>query len=354
MNQAPQTQRRAFLLFLLGLLTLFVFILRPFLVPLLLGGVLVLLFYPLYNWFLKFFRGHRYPASFCATFVVTVFLFLPGGLIVSLVVNQLLGMVDQVTQFVEKGQMVELLKNWNLHLQDYITQIEETFHIHVNLKAMAANTVKQFALYVYQYSPGVLAQTVTFFFQGFLMVIVVFFLFVEGKGLYNEIVVLSPMKMSHENALALEMKNMIYAVVYGSFVTAMVQGFLAGIAFYFLGIKGYLVWGSLTFLFSFIPILGAASVWVPATAILFLLGEVKSAVFLIFYGALVISGIDNVLKPLLMRGKSRLHPLLLFLSIMGGLLFAGPIGILLGPITLAVFLAALRIYKKEYLLAGKG
>jgi predicted PurR-regulated permease PerM len=250
--------------------------------------------------------------------------------------------------------MVDLLKNWNVHMQDYITRIEQTFRIQINLKSMAANTVKQFALYVYQYSPGVLAQTVTFFFQGFLMVIVVFFLFVEGKGLYNEIVVLSPMKTSHENALAREMKNMIYAVVYGSFVTALVQGFLAGIAFYFLGIQGYLVWGSLTFLFSFIPILGAGSVWVPAAVILFLLGEVKSAVFLTFYGALVISGIDNVLKPLLMRGKNKLHPLLLFLSIMGGLLFAGPIGILLGPVTLAVFLAALKIYKQDYFVPEKG
>jgi len=351
MNRTTDIQRRSFLFFLLGLLAFFFFLLKPFLVPLLLAVVLVVLFYPLYSWFLKRFRGHRYPASFMATFLVTVFLFLPGVFLLSLVVNQLLGVVDQVVTFVEKGQFMELLKNWNVHLQDYIGEIESSFRVQVNLKAMAVGAIKQFAVYAYKYSPGVLAQTLTFFFQGFLMLIVVFFLFVEGKGIYREFILLSPLKDSHESALALEMRGMIYAVVYGSFVTALVQGILATVAFYFLGIQGYLVWGALTFLFSFIPILGAASVWVPAAIILFLTGEVKSGIFLTLYGALLISGIDNVLKPLLMRGKNKLHPLLLFLSIMGGLLFVGPIGILLGPVTLAVFLASLKIYKQEFLQA---
>jgi predicted PurR-regulated permease PerM len=348
-NSNSQTERRAFVLFLLGLLALFIFILKPFLMSLVLGAVLVILFYPLYKGCLKISRGHCYLASFLATFVVTVFLFLPGGLVASLVANQLLGMVGQIVQFVEKQQWMSLLEKWNFNLQHTLTLIEQTFRIQVNLRGMATNAVKQFAYYVYQYSPGVLAQTVTFFIQGFVMLIVVFFLFVEGKGLYRELILFSPLKHAHENVLALEMKNMIYAVVYGSFVTAFVQALLAGFAFFLLDIQGYLVWGALTFLFSFIPILGAASVWIPATVILFLLGETKSGIFLAIYGALIISGIDNVLKPLLMRGKSKLHPILLFLAIVGGLRFMGPIGILLGPIILAVFLAALKIYKLDYL-----
>ncbi|MFO1519356.1 MAG: AI-2E family transporter [bacterium] len=349
MNSLPQVQRRSFIYFLLLLFALTLFILRPFFLTFIVGTVFVVLFYPLYRFFLRLTRGHRYLASGLSTVMVILFLILPGVLIASLVANQLYGVADQVIQFVDKGQLMELFQKWNLNFQKYINLIENTFHVQVNLKGVAANGVKQFAYYLYQYSPGVLAQTVTFFVHGFIMLVVVFFLFVEGKGLYEEIILLSPLKDAHENALALEMKNMIYSVVYGSFATALAQGILAGIAFYFLDVQGYIVWAALTFLFSFIPIIGAAAVWVPAAVILFLLGEFKGGLFLSLYGILVISMADNILKPLLMRGKNSVHPLLLFLSIMGGVGLAGPIGILLGPITVAVFLAALKIYKQDYL-----
>ncbi len=342
-------QKRAFIVLLLSIFTLLLFILKPFLMPIIVGGVLVLLFYPLYSWVLKLCRGRAYAASFITTFAVTIFIFVPAALIASLVTNQILGLVDQSVQFVDKAHLLNNVQELNGTVQNYLTQIEQTFHVDINLRAVASNAVKQFAYYVYKYSPGVLAQTLGFFLQSFIMLIVIFFLFVEGKYLYQEFILLSPIEDKHEITLAREMKDMIYAVVYGSFITAFVQAVLAGLAFYFLNVQGFLVWGALTFLFSFIPILGAGSVWVPAAIILFLTGNTKQAIFLAFYGALIISGVDNVLKPLLMRGKNKIHPLLLFLSIIGGLALVGPIGILLGPITVAVFLAALKIYKKDYL-----
>lgn len=345
----PTFQKRAFIFLLLAIFTLLLFILKPFYMPLIMAFILVLLFYPLYNWFFKVCRGKAYLASFLATFSITVFIFLPAALIASLVTNQILGLVDKAVQFVDKAHLLDNVQQWNVSIQHYLTQIEQTFHIDINLRAVAANAVKQFAYYVYQYSPGVLGQTLGFFIYAFIMIIVVFFLFVEASGLYKEFIQLSPIEDKHERTLAEEMKAMIYAVIYGSFITALVQGILAGGAFYFLNIQGYLVWGALTFLFSFIPILGAGSVWVPAAIILFLTGNTKSAIILTIYGALVISAVDNFLKPLLMRGKNKIHPLLLFLSIIGGLALVGPIGILLGPITIAVFLAALKIYKQDYL-----
>ncbi len=349
----PALQKRAFVFLLLGIFILLLFILKPFFMPLIMAFILVLLFYPLYIWCLKICRGKAYIASFLTTFSIIAFIFVPAALIASLITNQILGLVDQAVLFVDKAHLLDNVQQWNVNLQHYLTQIEQTFHIDINLRAVATNAVKQFAYYVYQYSPGVVGQTLGFFIQSFIMLIVVFFLFVEAKGLYQEFIRLSPIEDKHERTLAQEMKDMIYAVIYGSFITALVQAILAGGAFYFLNIKGYLVWGSLTFLFSFIPILGAASVWVPAAIILFLTGNTKTAIILTLYGAFVISTVDNFLKPLLMRGKNKIHPLLLFLSIIGGLALVGPIGILLGPITVAVFLAALKIYKQDYLPTEK-
>ncbi len=345
-----QNQRRAFTVFLVSLILLFAFILKPFWISFVLGMVLVILFYPLYQFFLKLFRNYRYPASFFATFAVVALLLVPGAVITSLVVNQLFnGVIDQAVNFIDTGRLTALLQKWNVNLDHYIALLDQTFHVQLNLKGMAGNTIKQSALTVYQYSPAVLIQTVTFLFQSFLTLVVVFFLFVEGRNLYEEFVLISPLKDAHEHALGLEIRSMIYSVVYGSFVTALVQAFLAGVAFYFLDVQGYLVWAFLTFFFSFVPMIGATAVWLP-TAIIFLLsGETRSGVFLMIYGALISSGIDNILKPLLIGSKNSLHPVLLFLSIMGGIRWIGPIGILLGPIIAAVLLAALKIYKQDYL-----
>jgi predicted PurR-regulated permease PerM len=311
------------------------------------GSVFVIVFYPLYEYCLRLVRGRAYLASLLATLAVTFFLFIPGTLIASLVASQLYGVADQVVQWVNSGQFFDLMMKWNLNLQHYISLAEQTFRIEVNIRPWppAAKMWPNTCINI----PGCLGPDGELLVQAFIMLVLVFFLFVEGKGLYEEVILVSPMKDAHENALAQEMRNMIYSVVHGSFVTALVQGLLAGLIFFFLGIKGFFVWGALTFLFSFIPIIGAAGVWVPAAIILFLLGEFKSGLILTLYGVLIISMVDNLLKPILMRGKNRVHPLLLFLSIMGGISLAGPIGILLGPITVAVFLAALKIYKQDYL-----
>ena len=224
---SKQNQKRVFIGFLLGLFTLLLFILKPFFMPIILGSILVLLFYPLYNWFLKLSRGHAYLASFLSTFSITVFIFLPAALIASLVTNQIFSLVDQAVQFVDKARLLDNVQQWNNHIQYYVDKMEQTFHIQFDLRSVIANGIKQFAYYVYQYSPAVLGRTLSFFVEGFIMLIVVFFLFVEASGLYQELIRLSPIEDKHERTLAHEMKSMVYAVVYGSFITALVQGFMA-------------------------------------------------------------------------------------------------------------------------------
>jgi len=344
----PKNEKRAFIYLLLLLFVALLFLFKPFLMPIILATVLAVLFYPLYSTLLKVTRNRPYIASFLSTFSMTAFLFVPATLMASLVTHQLIGMVSSINNFIEQDALNKQVDQWSGYFQNLLGQVEQTFQIQVNLRGMATNAVKNLAVYVYQYSPSVVTQTFSFFLQAFIMLVVVFFLFVEGKKLYREFILISPLKDEHENELAAEMKGMIYAVVYGSFFTALVQCFLATLAFYFLGVPGFLVWGALTFLLAFVPIVGAAGVWIPATLILFISGHTTQAIILALYGTLIISGIDNVLKPLLIRGRSNLHPVILFLAIMGGLQWVGPLGILLGPVLVAVFLAALKIYKKDY------
>ncbi len=125
MNSTVQLQRKSFILFFIGLMIAIVYILKPFLIPIIVGTVLVVLFYPVYQKALHFTRGRRYWASFFATLAITFLLFVPGVIIASLMVNQLSGVVDQVVKFVESGELVALFQKWNFNLQHYLDLIDE-------------------------------------------------------------------------------------------------------------------------------------------------------------------------------------------------------------------------------------
>jgi len=108
------------------------------------------------------------------------------------------------------------------------------------------------------------------------------------------------------------------------------------------------MWGLIAVLAAFIPIIGAASCYIGAFAVLAAMGRMQAAVIFLLYGILIVSSIDNFIKPLVMRGRTRVHPVLLFVALLGGVRAFGPIGVVFGPVLLAVFLSSLRIYQREF------
>src|SRR6185369_16870293 len=139
----------------------------------------------------------------------------------------------------------------------------------------------------------------------------------------------------------------IRASVIGGGAVALSQGILAGFGFWALGIPSPLLWGVATLFFSFIPLVSAAGIWVPAAIILLLRGSWMYAAILAIYGTLVISLVDNVLRPILIGDATKLHTLLIFFSILGGLQVFGFLGLVMGPVVLAVGLALVEIFRRE-------
>jgi predicted PurR-regulated permease PerM len=135
-------------------------------------------------------------------------------------------------------------------------------------------------------------------------------------------------------------------------VVPLAQGFLAAVGFWLFGVPSPVLWGVAVVFAAMVPILGSPLGWVPACVYLFLTGTRWQAFGMLAWGLLVISGIDNVLKPLLLRGTARLHPMPAFLSILGGVLAFGPAGVLVGPVILSLALSAVRIYRLDVLRAG--
>jgi len=185
--------------------------------------------------------------------------------------------------------------------------------------------------------------------QLFIFTISTFYFLVDGPQMVSSAMRLSPMEDKHEEEIISEFAKLSRAVVVATLLSAIVQGLLAGIGY-------FAVWGfdslfmliMLTSILAMIPFVGAAAVWVPACIYLaFIENRIPAAIGLAVYGALIVSMADNVIKPMVLKGQSNLHPLFALLSVLGGVQALGPIGVLVGPMVVAFLQSLLKILHKE-------
>jgi predicted PurR-regulated permease PerM len=181
-----------------------------------------------------------------------------------------------------------------------------------------------------------------------IMVISIYFFFVDGPAMVHTLMRLSPLDDNYELRLLGEFEKTSRAVVLASALSALVQGILAAIAFFFCGFESYVLLFLVTTIMALIPFLGAASVWAPCAIYLAAVDQrYGAAIFLAIYGAAVVSSIDNVIKAYVLHGHSELHPLVALLSVLGGVPVFGPIGILIGPMVVVFLQTLLEILNHE-------
>ena len=156
---------------------------------------------------------------------------------------------------------------------------------------------------------------------------------------------ISPLSAAEMDQLESRVIDTVEATLYGTVVVAVVQGTLGGLMFWWLGLPMPLLWGLVMGLLAIVPVLGAFVVWVPAALFLALDGELGKAVILTIWGAVIVGGIDNLLYPILVKGRLRLHTVPTFIAIVGGLLLFGASGLLLGPLVLTVTMFFLEIWR---------
>jgi predicted PurR-regulated permease PerM len=158
---------------------------------------------------------------------------------------------------------------------------------------------------------------------------------------------LAPLSEVEMDRLLDRVGDTIYATIYGTLVVSAVQGLLAGLMFWWLGLPAPLLWGVVMALLAVVPVLGAFVVWVPAALFLALEGSWGSALILTLWGTLVVGGIDNLLHPILVGNRLKLHTILVFMSVVGGLILFGPAGLILGPVALTVTMVLLETWHRR-------
>jgi predicted PurR-regulated permease PerM len=182
-----------------------------------------------------------------------------------------------------------------------------------------------------------------------LFLFMLFFLLRDGGRLQAELRQVSPFSEAQETQIFDHLGKTVKGVLQAMVVVPLAQGFMAALGFWLFGVPSPVPWGVAVVFAAMVPILGSPLGWVPACIYLFLYGATWQWVGMVLFGIVVISGIDNVIKPLLLKGAADIHPMLGFLSILGGILAFGFFGFLVGPVILSLVLSALRIYRLDVL-----
>lgn len=182
-----------------------------------------------------------------------------------------------------------------------------------------------------------------------IMVVTLFFLLAEGPRMLAALIKILPLEEHNVRELTAEFDRVCRAIVSATLLSAIAQGLLAGIGFYFCGLeRSVALLMLLTMVLALVPFTGAAAVWIPVSLYLyFYQGSLTHAIGLAIYGTVVISAADNVIKPLVLHGQSNLHPLLALLSVLGGIQALGPIGILVGPMVVVFLQVLLKLVQRE-------
>lgn len=327
----------AFFVLMLIVFIMVLLVLKPYINIVAIGAILAVLFYPVYRRILPLVKSRNLAAF------LTVSLFLLIILVPIVFFGQIL--LNELVSLYGKFHNGDLVINKTQIIASLPTQVQSLIE---NLSRDLSNFLSNFTSNIFQSVSSIISNIASFLFTLFLMFFCFFYLLRDGDKIKKVLMDISPIAASQENILFEKIILAVNGVIKGSFLTALTQGFVAMVGFFIFGIPEPIVWGLFTVLTALVPTIGTSLSLVPAIIYLFVTGHTGSAIGLVIWGAVAVSTIDNLVGPKLVGSRTQLHPLLVLLSVVGGLQFFGVLGFLLGPILMAIFIALIDMYRTDF------
>jgi len=300
-------------------------VLSPFLSPLAWAAVFAMMFQTVHGELSQRIGPNR--SALVTTLLAAVLIVAPGVLLVSVLAR-------------EVPQVIDYVKGVSISAPDQIERVWLIVRNAVPLPlpeepgALIREGVQRGLAFLAPAAGGVVADVLSTLGSLFVMLFALFFLLRDGRSIGRQIRDLLPLPERERERLMNETRDLVIASVGAGLMVAAVQGIIGGVTFWILGLNAPVIWGVATAFCSLVPVVGSALVWVPASLWLLLSGEVVRGVALILVGVLVIGMVDNVLRPILLAGRTSASGLVVFLGLLGGVSAFGFIGLVLGPIIL--------------------
>ncbi|MFW5863645.1 MAG: AI-2E family transporter [Desulfohalobiaceae bacterium] len=327
---------------------------KPYLDPIIVAVILGILLGPVHRRLETKLGGRKNLAALVSCLLLTFMVILPLVFVSTALIKQGINSFGAISQWISQGRYQEL---YTLPLVERAIQYvmglwQDMTHYFPDLETVdfrqliLQETTGLGSFFVGQ-AGHLLGNVSALVGKFFLMIAIFYFVIRDEESFSRYILYLIPLSASQKQSIISKIKDITRSALLGNLIVAAVQGAAGGLAFWVVGLPG-LFWGVMMAFSSLIPVVGTGLIWVPAGIYLLTAGSTVSAIFLLLWCTFVVGLVDQLLRPLFMRGGSNMSVLLLFLSILGGLTYFGMIGLLYGPLLLGLALVLLLIYKSEF------
>lgn len=342
--QTPKIQNILFFTVLILVSLLFFYLLTPFFFPIFWAAVIASIFRPLY----KRLNGKLNRPSMCAAItllLIALIIILPGSVIGSLLFTESMRIYE--TFNTDSGHVEKIVKSITTVARDNPYAVR--FHINEQfLTEKFSEIARSISNYIFVHLKALTQNTILFVVQFAVMLYTLFFFIRDGDKFLNMVMQFFSLgqergKVLHERFVVTARSTLKVTLIIGG-----IQGILGGFIFWVTGIEGALVWGVVMILMSIVPVVGCSIIWIPAGVIMMIAGPLWKGILILAFGVFVISMVDNLLRPILIGRDVQMHPLLIFLSTLGGISLFGFSGFVIGPIITALLLAIWAMYDQFY------
>jgi predicted PurR-regulated permease PerM len=344
-TQAQRFQRAFLLLLVLSISVLFVQMVKDFLLAVFLAAIFAGMSYPLYRRLRYRLGGRENLASIVTIVLLFLGVVLPLTIFLVFVVSESVALSQAIGEWVRsEPDRLGQLRAWASRLPMVGGLVPDSEKLVTSLGDLAGRMGPMLAGKLAAVGRG----TLSFVFQLFVCLYAMFFFLVDGQALLRQILYYIPLGAAQEDKLLERFVSVSRATIKGSLLIGVIQGLLAGLAFWVAGVPAAAFWGTVMVVLSIIPAVGSALVWVPAVGYLAIVGQNTAAIGLFVWCVVVVSSVDNFLRPVLVGRDARMSDLMILLSTMGGIVLFGALGFIVGPIIAALFVTIWHIYGNAF------
>jgi predicted PurR-regulated permease PerM len=305
--------------------------------------VLGIVFYPFYLFLIKLIKSERI-SSILTILVIIVIIFAPLSYLSVLIGSEVKIVINYLQtkgpELIKEALSVKIVQ-WGLSQMNIDINAKD-FSLSPSILDNISNAGSSIMSNLTTGLKSVIGAFVNFVF----VIISLYFFFIEGAHFISRIRDDLPFSEWHKDILAGKIKDMVISTIYGGVVVSILQGCIGAATLYFLGVDAPVLWGMTMSIMSFVPMIGTFAVWGPISLyLLFIEHDIIRGIILIAVSVIIISSIDNILKPRIISGRTNMPMVFVFFSVLGGMKFFGLIGMIMGPLVLVLFLSVFEIFR---------
>lgn len=324
---------------------LFLWMIGPLFNAIIWASVLAWFFYPLFNFIKKHLVPNKHLASILTIFIILLIVLIPLVGISSLILQQTITLYHSTEK--EVGKIINQIHTSLLDYSNY-SVVKLFDDLGFDIQSQVTKSVQLVSQFITQQIGNFTQGTIRVFVLLLIVIYTLYYFFQDGERILKLLLRISPLDNKSDELIYKKLTSTLRATFKGSILVSLIQGVIAGIIFWIAGVASPLFWALIMVVLAVLPAVGPGILALPAGIILLLMGNIWQGIFMLVFGVGFISIVDNLLRPFFVGKDTEIHPLLIFFSILGGLLVFGATGFIIGPVVISVLTTLWLMYENQY------